>query len=306
MAKAAKKKTKAKSPSRLAGVMEGPAGKRVALGVLAVGVVAVLGGAGVVGVRELDRRAEKILAERIVGVDVAWPALAGADVGTTWMPPGEQTRLLAICRDAMAGGSPLGVEPLREIGRAMATTGWFRSTPRVERTGDGRLLVTGEWRRPAAVVRMGGGAGERERLVAWDSVPLPLEYAAGESGVRYLLNPKVASVPPVGRAAEHLAWPSDDVRQGLRLLSLLDDDPQVFAQVAGIDLNRGGAMVIITDRNARIRWGAGPDVFKPGEERTEIKLERLRALFERSGRIDGGVRLIEIDGPQVLLERAAP
>ena len=155
--------------------------------------------------------------------------------------------------------------------------------------------MVGEWRIPAAVVR----TGRTERMVSWEGVPLPLEYPMGASLVRFLAEPSIPILTP-GRPAE-TPWPGDDIADGLALLDVLDDDADVVAQVHGLDLNGGGAIEIVTDRGTRVRWGAGPLRYQPGERSTGEKLNSLRHLLDRTGRIDGGAQVIEIDGPQILI-----
>lgn len=250
---------------------------------------------GWVGLDRLDARAAEILTRPQYEVTIAWPAIEAG--GATWMPASEQRRLHDLAVGAATGGGGLDVAPLREVGRALAQTGWFVDPPEVRREGDGTLAIAGTWRVPAAVVRV----GKRERLIAWDGVPLPLEYEIGKSGVRYLINPTVATPPAPRTAIEHVPWPGEDVAGGLALLDLLDDHPALIAQVHGIDLTRGGGLEIITDEDSRVAWGAAPGVFRPGEQSTDEKLHRLIALLEKTGRIDAGRRRVEIQGPTVLI-----
>ncbi|RMH11216.1 MAG: hypothetical protein D6695_09690, partial [Planctomycetota bacterium] len=88
----------------------------------------------------------------------------------------------------------------------------------------------------------------------------------------------------------------DDVRAALDLLRLLVREPFID-QVAAIDISglaRDKPIVIYTDHETRVVWGAAPNTFRPGEVSDEIKLKRLRELFERYGRIDAGSELVEI------------
>jgi len=265
----------------------------IGAGVLA-GAAVIAG--GWVGLDRLDARAAEILTKAQDEVTIDWPAMEPG--GATWMPASEQRRLHDLAVGAASGGSGLDVAPLREVGRALAQTGWFVGPPDVRREGDGTLAIGGTWRVPAAVVRV----GKRERLIAWDGVPLPLEYEIGKSGVRYLINPTVATPPAPRTAIEHVPWPGQDVAGGLALLDLLDDHPGVIAQVHGIDLTRGGGLEIITDEGTRVVWGAAPGVFRPGEQGTESKLRRLIVLLEKTGRIDAGSKRAEIQGPNVLVQ----
>ena len=282
-----------------------PAGKRpgMVVGAAVLGGLLLVGG-GWVGLGRLDAMAVRVATPAASRVVFAWPSIEGGAGGATWMPASEQARLEEMAGDACAGGSALDSAPLREVSRVLEGTGWFAQAPRSERLGDGSVRVSGRWRVPAAVVRV----GDRERLVSWDGYALPLIYAAGRSGVRFLLQPTADGPSGPGKP-----WGGKDVGEGLALLGLLDASrksfrsPEAFdafmAQVHGIDLQRGRSLEIVTDRGTRVVWGAAPGAFQPGEQTAEVKLDRLRALFEKTGRIDGGMPRTEIHGTYVLHER---
>ncbi len=261
--------------------------------------VGVLGGlaltaGGWVGLDKLDEHAGTIATPPNVEVSFSWPALDGAAVGDdsgTWMPGSERSRLREIALNAAKGGRVLDPAALREVCNALHATGWYADPPRVRRLGDGTIHIAGEWRLPAAVVR----SGDRERLVSWDGIALPLEYRAGASGVHVLTNP---SRPAPALSGE--AWQGDDVAAGLALLDLLNDHPELMEQVVGVDLARGGRLAILTDQNARVIWGAAPGVFRPGEQPTDIKIDRLMRMRREAGRIDGGWAWVEIFGTHIL------
>jgi len=292
-----KKKTKAKSKKKQS-ARDPEQTRRLVLGTtMTVASLGVLG-AGAMGLTAVNRVTEESLSQGELLISIAWPVMPvaeGEETGT-WMPESEKARLLGVALEAARGGSALSPEPLAEVSRALAGQGWFEGAPRVERLTDGSIAVEGAWRVPAAVVR---GSDSRERMVSWEGVPLPLEYPIGASRVRYLSEPSIDRLPSDYPAGE--AWPGGDVADGLALLDALDRDQNLIAQVHGLDLNQGGAIEIITDRGTRVRWGAGPLRFQPGERSTGEKLSRLQHLFERTGRIDGGARVIEIDGPQILI-----
>jgi len=286
----AKKKSKAKKkPAR-----DPEQTRRAVIGVaMTVGALAVLAG-GALGLTRVNAAAAQAMGTEPHAIEIVWPQIESTP-GSTWLPASEKARLLGLAELAARGGSPLSAEPLAEISRALQAEGWFSETPRVRRVASGEIRVEGDWRIPAAVVR----TGTRERLVSWEGVPLPLEYTTGASRVRYLAEPSVPAITP-GHAAG-TPWPGSDIADGLALLDVLDDDPALIAQVHGLDLNSGSHIEIVTDRGTRVRWGLGPKRFQPGERTTGEKLTRLRYLLEQTGRIDGNAKLIEIDGPQVLI-----
>jgi hypothetical protein len=271
--------------------------RRAALTLVGVVLFGVVGVGATLGFAEVDRRAAAALAARNGDVVIRFPLIGDDAAKGTWMPASEQERLKVAAFIAAGDPDAEGMftrRALADVGAALHATGWFSVPPRVERRADGGLLVDGPWRVPAAVVRR----GDRETLVSWDGVALPLEYSAGGSGVRYLKNPSAEPARGV-----HAAWPGKDVREGLDLLDLLDDDAAVIAQVKGIDLASGGSMVIETESGGRVVWGAGPKASRPGEMSTAQKLARVRALLKQTGRIDGGARVVEIHGPSVFLGR---
>lgn len=297
-AKGKKKKT-ARDPERR------ERNRRIAVGaaVTAAGVAAFV--ASTYGLNFInDRAAEHLAPEHRLtnasratptgpAVAIAWPSDGN---GATWMPQAERDRLSALMIHAVRGGRALTRAPLAEIGTALLDTGWFEGTPTVRWTYDGQIEVEGTWRTPAAAVRI----GPREHLIDYSARVLPLDYPSGQSNQIFLLNP----AQPRPRTDE--PWAGEDLRAALDLILLLQQE-QLLEQVAGIDLGTGhdsGRLAIITDRGARIIWGGGPDHLRPAEQPTSVKLNRMRTLLQRTGRIDGAVDRIDLRGPQVLLERA--
>lgn len=246
-----------------------------------------------VGLEALNRRAVDTLTPGNPIVTVAWPRDAQ---GQVWLPSVERERLGKLMTGAAAGGRALSPEPLAQIGRALDETGWFEGTPTVRWTADGQIQAEGRWRPPAAAVRI----GPREHLIGYDARLLPLDYPTGESNQIFLLHPAQPE-PAVGDA-----WQGEDVRAALDLVVLLQREG-LLGQVAGVDLGEGresGRLAIITDRGSRVLWGGGPEHLRPGEQPTSIKLKRLHGLIERTGRLDADADLVDLRGPQILLERA--
>jgi hypothetical protein len=62
---------------------------------------------------------------------------------------------------------------------------------------------------------------------------------------------------------------------------------------------------IITDRGARVVWGGGPQHLRPAEQPTSIKLDRVRTLLQRTGRMDAGVDLVDLRFQQPLIQRGS-
>ncbi len=293
------RRAKTKKKPRKADPARSERNRRIAVGaaICAAGIATFVGSA--IGLEAINQRAVGVLAPGEPGdraaptVNVDWPTDAG---GQIWMPLTERERLSTIIANAARGGRALSPEPLALIGQSMGDTGWFDGVPTARWTHDGRIELTGQWRAPAAAVRI----GPREHLIDFDATLLPLDYPSGQSNQIFLLNPSRQ------RAVPGLVWEGEGIRAALDLILLFQRE-SLLGQVAGIDLGEGpraGVLAVISDRGARVVWGGGPDHLRPGEQPTSVKLNRLRTLLDRTGRIDGGVSKIDLRGQQILLERA--
>jgi len=288
MARSAKKKKSKKATDPELALRR----RRIAIGGAAVlGVLGVLVAAGA-GVRTLDRRAASLIAPGDPGVEIVWPTDSRGDV---WLPMSEQRRLGTIADRAVEGTRALSAAPLEDASRALMDTGWFSAHPKARWTGDGVVTLTGDWRVPAAAVLEGG----REILIDWDARVLPISYRAGASNQFVITN---AALPSPGVGA---AWDEPEILDALRLRELLARE-NLLAQVEGVDLGSGrghGVLTILTNGDARVVWGGGPGRERPAEMPTEVKIERLRELQRTTGRIDATVRLVDIRGQHILMQR---
>jgi len=257
-----------------------------------IGAGAVFVGAAM-GVAQLDQQAsEFILPAANPSVVVDWPV---DSTGTTWMPINERERIEQLLSRAVKGGTALSRAPLEEAGRALIATGWIDQMPTVRWTSHGQISIDARWRTPAAAVRV----GDREIIIDWNQRVLPLDYALGVSNQIYFINAD-GPLPATGER-----WVGTDLEEGLALFHRLMQ-AHLLEQVAGFDLGKGaqsGTLRIITNRGASIIWGAGPGHQRPGEEPAGVKIDRLNALLERTGLIDGGAQLVDLRGANILLQR---
>lgn len=281
-----KKKTTKRDPERA------QRNKRIAIGsALVIGAGAIFVG-GALGVGELDRKASVIIVPGSISVQVNWPTNPKGEI---WMPVLEQAHIEQLLTHSVEGGSALSLAPLQEAGLALSRTGWVDQVPQVRWTSDGTIDVQAKWRTPAAAIRI----GTREIIIDWNRRVLPLDYAIGESWQYYFINAD-ARLPAVGEQ-----WVGTDLQDGLALLQRLQRE-NLLEQVDGIDLGKGadsGVLRIITKRDGKIVWGAGPGRERPGEQPAGVKVDRLKSLFSRTGLIDGGAELVEIHGADILFER---
>jgi hypothetical protein len=270
-------------------------------GALLIGAVLLVVG-GVValsaGERALAERAAELRTAPRVEIEFVWPALRGATMRAdqrppTWLPEAVRTGLERLTAEHL-NANPLDREALASASHALAATGWFIGTPRLERLHAGRVRVEARWREPVAVVR----SGDRDYLVGADAHLLPLSYPHRQSGLRAIIAPYA---PPPERPGQ--LWIGGDVEAGLRLLALLQATA-AFDQVAGVDVSgwvRDRELVIVTDRGRRVVWGSAPGDWAPGEPTTEWKLARLQELRDDPAfgrRIDAGRPVLWLTNPR--------
>ena len=264
---------------------------------IAIGAATILGAIGFVvgglaGVGALDRRAAGEILPGDPEVSIAWPA--GAD-GAVWLPTSEQRRLDAIARDAVNGGRALRASTLEEASRALHATGWFHGFPEARWDADGTIHVEGRWRVPAAAVLEDG----REILIDWDGRVLPISYREGRSNQFVIQN---AALPSPGVGA---LWDEPEIMDALRLRELL-------ATARSARPGRGGR----SGHGARPRrapsahqrrrahhLGRRPRTRAHRRDAHRVKLERLRELQRTTGRIDASVRIVDIRGQHILMQR---
>lgn len=301
MAKSTKKKSASKSKAKaaefdFASITREHGGTAVTALVYLLIVVGL-----VVGSPRLEARAAQKSPEPTL--EIRWPLLPAADgqMPTSWLAPEFQEYLLGVGVAALGSGTdPLSARDLKNVSEALAREGWFDGEPVVRRRANGVLEVSGEWRTHAAVVRSGGS----DHLVARGGELLPAAYQPGQSGLRVITGagfdlPRNGDAPFYGAA-----WPGGDVQAAIDLLALLSTQTYWF-QVAGVDVSSylsEHRLAIITDEGNRIIWGAGTDEWSPGEQSTEVKLQRLKMLYNEFTRIDANQSTIEIFGQDVLID----
>ncbi len=262
-----------------------------AAGAMALALGAV--GAAGYGVAAVHARASDLLAREELVVEVVWPRNPGS--AETWLGEGLQEQIRAGV-EAQLAGQAIGAGSLSRVGETLAQSGWFDRHPRVERTADGTVRITGVWRQPACAIR----SGVRDYALDWQGRPFPIDYPAGASGLRTIVGGSgPAPLGPGGELDVMNPWPGDDVAAALALLAPLLREP--FApQVAGIDVSAylsHGQLAIVTDKGSRVVWGGRFGEFIPGEASSEDKLARLRSLAGNAqfgNRIDMGRPRLEI------------
>ncbi|GMV26864.1 MAG: hypothetical protein AMXMBFR58_28950 [Phycisphaerae bacterium] len=301
----------ADTPSTAAGA------RSIIASTLTIGLVAALVFGLYKGITPLEDRTVSIIGARSPTVDVQWPVLGATtggqksrsdsplnvsllsvtstslDNAPSWLPKQMQEDIRSFAqRNLDPVGSPLSVDPLRKLGSAMERSGWFDGRPTVRREAGGRVVITGEWRIPGAVIREGG----KDYMVSWDGKPMPVIYEARESKLPAIIG--VAIKPPAAGANIDYtkAWPGEDVQAGLELLRVVQGK-KWSSQVEAIDVSnyeKTHTLSIVTTGNGRLNWGGRPNKPRLGEAGTSAKLATIDWLQKRFGSIDAGGRTFDI------------
>ena len=290
---AKKKSTRGKSKSR--DPERSIRNKRLAIGSLLIAATGLVLTGSAMGLGYLDRTAAELIVPTNPEVIVHWATLPD---GSVWLPLQDQEHLYKSIARSVQGGKALSQEPLKEASITLSRSGWVNGIPVARWNAKGQIEIDADWRSPAAAVRV----GQREIVIDWNRMVLPPDYAIGESNQFYFLNPD----GPMPRVGEQ--WTGTNLHDGINLLRELRR-AGISEQIAGFDLGRGedsGNIKIITTRATTIVWGAGPGRERPGEKPTQVKINRLRALYERAGLIDGGTPYIDIRGADIMADENTP
>lgn len=268
------------------------------------GAIVIGGLAGVAfGIEPLKDRVGELRADPLI-VEFAWPKLAGADGGGTWMNPTEQDRLRAVALATLTA-DPFDRAALERTQEALSATGWFREAPTIQRLPGGVVSIRAPWRAPAAVVRYGGW----DHLVARDSSLLPVRYPIGAADTLPVILNTYTGPPKsrAGGAGYGLTWAGGDIGAAISLFDQLRKSDR-YGSVSAIDVSRyvpEGLLTIITTNGGRIVWGAAPGAGAPGEVADSVKLERFENLFADPSWLGADRPPVEIHTSVVLIDESA-
>lgn len=260
----------------------------------------------------IREKAESVVSREPAKIVFEWPALRQAKSdkpvkAQTWLAPQFQEELLTRATRALGSSpDPLSREPLDAIGAAMETSGWFDGRPDVSRVGNSEIRIRGNWRVPAAVIRVTPAAGvegraeAKDQLISWDGKPMPVLYPEGKSGLMVIRGAtRPAPTNASGEVDYTVAWPGDDAEAGLELLRLLDNQDW-RAQVASVDVSQYAGtkqLAIESTHGTRLVWGGRPAKPLTGECSTAAKLGKITELNTISKRIDAGHAELELWWP---------
>lgn len=260
--------------------------------------------------RTLDERTAALLAANPLTLEIRWPTVTAKDDGAssaprTWIPLEWQQRLLNDARAILGeSANPLDPVVLQSLSASLHASGWFETPPTVRREDGTRIVVTGAWRTPAAVVRHGAD----EVWITWDAKVMPSVAPAASVNARTIVGP--AAAPPRrddGSLDLGSTFPGADLAAGLELLAVCARQPW-FDQVAGIDVSRftdDASLAILTTQGTRVVFGGRPSAPRFGDAPTRDKLRLLATLYRDTRRIDGGHPTVYVDLPFLMFDRSA-
>ena len=273
---------------------------------IAAGLALTAGAVGaVLAVEPLRGRVAELRADPLE-VRFVWPT--GADTASgTWLPETVQRGLTDLVA-ATVTLDPFDHQALGLAHDRLVATGWFRELRALRRAPGNIVHVEGVWRVPAAVVR---SSADGELLVGHDAAPMQLPSGATPSpGLFRILNPAGGAprFAESGSIAYGEPWPYDDVDHAIALLQAIEDRPAASAVVA-IDLGEypdTGDLILLTDLNCRIVWGAPIGERRPGEASVEHKLAALDGVLNPRDRLDAGHARIPIADGRARVDNRPP
>ena len=178
------------------------------------------------------------------------------------------------------------------VAERLAGSAWIAQVRRVTKQNDGVVKVYSNFRKPFAMIEQAGVA----YLVDAAGVRLPMEWAARSvnRSVWLTIRGVAARVPERGHR-----WAGDDVAAGLKLARFLyaaeDAGRADFREeILAIDVGnfkgrrnpRAGRLQLVTiNPQSYIHWGLPPGEEYGIESSAELKLEFLRELYVRVGRL---------------------
>lgn len=260
-----------------------------------------------VGVRPLERLVVVSQPTAAPTIIVQWPKVKPGEgqAAVTWVPEQQRDALLDRARHAVMDGAPdLSGESLSRVGKSLSESGWFHGPPVVRRGLNNSIVVDGQWRVPAAVVRRGGV----DQLISWEGAPMPVTMPAGQARFPVIENPACAApVLADGGLDCGAAWAGEDMAASLELLQVLLRQPW-GSQVAGVDASKYAAdksLVLTTVYGTRVVWGGR--VSKPllGEVSSAQKLAHMTELYGQHRRIDAGFPMIYVNSSKLQFDISA-
>lgn len=229
-----------------------------------------------------------------------------------WMPDAASRQIVRTLEKTLTT-DPFDRDALQKTADALATNPWIQKLHHVTRRPGGIVLVHADYRRPAALVRV----GQTCHLIDAESVRLPYSYSLAQApatGLPLLVGVR-RDVPRIGDR-----WEGADLGAGLKLASLVEGQPW-FPRVAALDVSnhdgrldpRHAHLKLLTAldgdpdpaNNPGIDWGRAPGEEGFYEPPTDWKLARLAEALGGSISLDRAILKLTSE-PGVTLALAPP
>jgi len=258
-----------------------------------------LGGVvGVLGLLAGWQGLERYLSSEVVTRQATWADAVQVTLvdAPAWMNQMVHQDLCHLVAD-QAGCNPLDQNSLQRAAAFLSKSAWVEQVDHVRRFNRGRIAVVAQYRQPVAVVERPDG----DRLVGAGGVLLPglyMRHQRPELGLPVIAG--VATAPQ----QEGGVWPGSDLQAGLRLLSLLGDQPYLD-QIRCVRVDqrdqRGRIHLVLRTDHGMVRWGLPPGMDQVVEPDPVTKKRWLADVYRQRGSIDAGGKMVDIHGAAVFV-----
>lgn len=222
-----------------------------------------------------------------------------------WMSDGLAAQIARSVQPTQ-GSSALDRNVLAEVAAALQANSWVKQVHQVrrgyERAAGDTIEIECEYRAPMALV----ASNNQYILIDTDGVRLPESCVytqapppivfAPDGRVNIRIIEGVAALPP----REGYVWPGEDLKAGLDLVKLLYGrdyaDDVIRVSVANFSQrgHRDGQITLLTRQGTKIAWGEPINRDFYAEVHPTQKLNRLAALYRKTGRCDGGYEFVSL------------
>ena len=196
---------------------------------------------------------------------------------------------------------PLDDQSLRDAVAMLEDHPSVKRVLQVQRFRDNLIHVTAEYREPVAYVITRDGY----RKVDAEGVLLPGVYEAYQTRVdgEPLVIGGVPSETEPARTGE--AWAHPDLVAGIELAMLLRHESYA-GQIRLIDVSQkdryGQPRIALRTERGAVVWGQPVNSQNPTEAGAADKLQNLRNIVARTGKVDAGGKVVRIYGPQIWMD----
>lgn len=217
----------------------------------------------------------------------------------SWMSPllAEQLQHLVA---QQIGPDPMDQASLNNAVYQLQNNPWIDHVQRITRVQGNQVTVQASYRQPVAMVQSPHGYHPVDSQ--FHLLPgLYLENQLQQVGLPVITGLRPTATP-IGQV-----WDDPALKAGLDLVGVVANQPWAN-QIKSVDVSerdqRGRIRLsLITTQGGQVRWGYAPGKGHPIEVTDSAKLNALASLYQRSGRIDAGGRMVDIFTQTVLVHQ---